>query len=370
MLEERQVHELAARHGDPLITSFYLDVDGRRYPRPTDYQPVVTQLCHAARLRAAELGAATAAAVDADLDRIRAWIDAGIDRATTRGVALFSCAGQGWLEVVPVPVPVRNHVSFEPRPNVAQLLAVVEHRRPILVVLVDRRQGRILQVEPGGVTELATVVDEPERAVDTDVELGSWEHRREEEARRHFRRVAAAALEQVRRRRAEHVVLGGPGDDVARLEGCLDRAVAERVAGTTTVPVTAGPAEIGAAVADTARELERRREEALVEELHERAPRHERAVMGLPAVMAALAEHRVGTLVVARDFRAAGARCPACGHVGVACCQCPECGTPSTEVDDIVDVAISQALAQDADVEFCEGTDLDFFGGIGALERF
>ena len=32
MFDERSVHELAARRGDPLMTSFYLDVDGRRYP--------------------------------------------------------------------------------------------------------------------------------------------------------------------------------------------------------------------------------------------------------------------------------------------------------------------------------------------------
>lgn len=370
MLEQRQVRALAARRGDPLITSFYLDVDGRRYPRPTDYQPMVTQLCHTARQRAAELGEPATAAVDADLDRIRAWIGGGIQRTATRGVALFSCAGQGWFEAVPVPVPVRDQVSIEPHPNVVQLLALLEHRRPVLVVLADRHQGRVLEVEPGSVAELADAVDEAERAVDTDVELGSWEHRKEEEARRHFRRVAALALEQVRDRHAEHVVLGGPVDGVAGLEACLDEAVAERVAGRITIPVTAAAGEVAAAVLDIASDLERRREQALVEELHERAPRHQRAVMGLPGVMAALAARRVGTLVVARGFRAPGARCPACGHVGVLACQCPECGTPSTEVDDIVDVAIGQALAQDADVELCEGTDLNFFGGIGALERF
>jgi len=253
---------------------------------------------------------------------------------------------------------------------VGQLLAILEHRRRDLVVLVDRRQGRLIRVELGVAVERPGVTDEPERQVDTDVELGSWEHRREEEARRHFRRVAALVLEEVRHWHPDHVILGGPGDDVAGLNACLDDAVTARVVGTVTLPIGNSTAQIAASIVDTIRDVERRREEALVQELHDRAPQQRKAVLGLPAVMAALAERRVRTLVVARDFHAVGARCPACGHLGVAACQCPECGTPSTEVDDIVEVAITQALAQDAGVEFCEGTDLDVSGGIGALERF
>ena len=85
--------------------------------------------------------------------------------------------------------------------------------------------------------------------------------------------------------------------------------------------------------------------------------------------MVALGERRVETLVITRGFEAIGARCPSCGHLGIAACHCPECGTPSVEVDDLVDVAVNRALAQSATVEFCD-VDLDLPGGIGALERF
>lgn len=370
MLDERQVHELAARHGDPLVTSFYLDVDGRRYPRPSDLEPNVSHLFRAARARAANLGELAVAAVEEDLDRIREWLDRGIDRTSTRGLAIFSCARQQFFEPLQLPVAVRDQVSIEPGANVNQLLAVLEHRQRTLVVLVDRRQGRLVHVEWGAADERPPVIDEPERQVDTDVELGSWEHRREEAARRHFRRVATAAVRDVRAWKPHHLILSGPVDDVAGLQACLQRPAADRVAATVSLPLTASPTEIAAAIADITADIERHREEDLVEQLHARAPRHDRAVLGLPGVMTALSERRVGTLVVARGFQAVGARCPACGHVGVATCQCPECGTPSTEVDDIVDVAIDRALAQDATVEFCEHTDLDFFGGIGALERF
>ena len=177
MIDERHVHELAGRRGDPLVTSFYLDIDGRRYPRRSDYEPHVTALCHAAGRRAAALGEDAAAAVRADLDQIRVWLAGGIDRGTTRGVAVFSCARQGWFEPLLLPVSVRDHVSVGREPDVAQLLALLEQHRRTLVVLADRRRGRILRIELGAIEERPGVVDEHERQVDTDVELGSWEHR-------------------------------------------------------------------------------------------------------------------------------------------------------------------------------------------------
>jgi len=370
VIDERHVHELAARRGDPLVTSLYLDVDGRRYPRSTDYESQFSALCRAAGRRAAAYGEEAAVAVDADLDVMRRWLAGGIDRTTTRGVALFSGAKQVWFEPLLLPVSVHNQISVEPEADVAQLLGVLEQRQRSLVVLADRRQGRVIRIELGAVEERPGVRDEPERQADTDVELGSWERRRDEEVRRHFRRVAAAVLEEMRGWDADCVILAGSADDTAALRSCLDHAVTERVIGNLSLPISTPASRVGVAALDITRDWEERRELRLVEELHERAPAGRKAVLGLPAVMAALAQGRVRTLVVARGFDRVGARCPACGHVGVAACQCPECGTPSIEADDIVEVAISQALAQDATVEFCDGTDLGAFGGIGALERY
>ena len=192
----------------------------------------------------------------------------------------------------------------------------------------------------------------------------------DEEIRRHFRRVAAAVLHELRQWDADDVVLAGSADDVAALEACLDQSVTERVVRTIRLPVTTPAKDVELATLEITRDLESRREHGLVEELYEGASRGRKAVLGLGSVMAALAQRRVGTLVIARGFAAVGARCPACGHVGVATCHCPECGTPSVQADDIADVAIEEALDQGATVELCNPDDLARVGGIGALERF
>ncbi len=370
MLDEQYVRELALRRGSGLVTSFYLDVDGRRYPRRSDYQPHAATLCHAARRRAAARGEEAVAGVDGDIDRIGRWLADGVDRTTTRGIALFCCTRDGWFEALPLPAEVRDQVTVAPEPDVAQLLAMLEHRRRTLVALTDRHEARLFRVELGVVEERPSVRDERERRVDTDVEVGGWARRRDEQARRHFRRVAAAIHEEVRHWQPNGVLLAAAPGDVSALRAHLDRAVAGLVIGSIPLAITASRVDVGVAALEIARDVEERREHDLVDALHHDAPNGGKAALGLAAVMAALAQGRVATLVVARDFEAVGARCPACGHVGVATCQCPECGTPSVEADDIVEVAIREALAQNAAVEFCTGTDLASLGGIGAVERF
>lgn len=370
MIHEGLVHELASHRGDPVITSFYLDVDGRRFPRPIDFQPHLNALAHAGAARAGRWGGDVGASVAADLARIREWLTGGFTRVTTRGVVLFSDSTQGWFEAIELPVAVRDQVTVAPEPDVGQLIEVLKHHPRTLVALVDRRQGRLLRLELGEIEEAGSVVDEPERQVDTDVEVGGWLRRHEEAARRHFRRASALLVTEVRAWQPEAVVLSGSADDMAALRACLDREVSGRVIGTMSLPVTATAHDIEVAALDITRDVEAGHERALVDELLERAPVRRKAALGLPAVMSALGERRVGTLVVARGFAPAGARCPACGHVGPAACQCPECGTPSVQADDVIEVAIGQALAQGATVEVCESADLADFGGIGALERF
>ncbi len=69
-------------------------------------------------------------------------------------------------------------------------------------------------------------------------------------------------------------------------------------------------------------------------------------------------------------FTTAGGRCPACGHVGLDVPRCPACGARNVLVDDVVEVAVEEAITQDADVEFSRAGELEDFGSIAALERY
>jgi len=86
VIAEPGLQQLAAHQGAPVVTSLYLDVDGRASPRRSDESVRLDNLCRVARRRADEVGTEARAAVDADLERIEAWL-ARFDRSSMRGVA-------------------------------------------------------------------------------------------------------------------------------------------------------------------------------------------------------------------------------------------------------------------------------------------
>ena len=124
------------------------------------------------------------------------------------------------------------------------------------------------------------------------------------------------------------------------------------------------------AVLTVAASAERRHDAEVVEELRQGTAGGHRGVVGLEETFAALARRTVETLVVSEGFSAPGALCPSCAWAGPALRLCPVCRATTDEVVDIVGLAVAEALAQDAGVEVCRGTELDRFGRIGALERW
>lgn len=371
MISEAAVRTLAARSGDPAVATIYLDVDGRHRPVRADYEAAFERLTDELRRRArARHDVRVAKDVDADIEAMRSWLGHGLDRTETRGVALFSNAARGYFEAVPLPRSVRDEAALGPAPRVTQVLALLDEHERFLVALVDRERLRLLRFELGEVEELPTLTDIVARTTDSPDKWGNWVNYTEEAFRAHFRRAADHVAATLARWPTHRLLLGGPDEAVAGLQGNLSAAVAAVVAGRVTVRVAASVMEIAEAALEVEESVERRHEAEAVEELRQRAAGGERAVVGLAATLAALQDGRVGTLLVSEGFSAPGAECPACGHVGVDTCQCPRCGTTNSEIDDVVESAVDMAVGQRATVEFCRGGELDRYGRIGALERY
>lgn len=369
VVDERAVRALAARQAQPVMTSFYLDVDGRRYPRPSDVATRATHLFHLARDAAEPYGKEVRHAVDGDLARISAWLDHGLDRSRMRGVAAFGDGGDGFFEAFGLPLSVRDQVVVAPRADVAQLCTHLATSESALLVAADRQRSRLLHLHDGGVEEVTALFDAVDRQVDTDLELGSFERRHEEQARHHFRRVADAVVRELRAQPARHVVLTGPPEAVAHVEGYLPKRVVGLVAGRLTVPVRAGTAELADAARDAVREARRQRQAAVVAALRDRAAERAAAVTGLVGTLAALAAGRVETLLVEEGFSARGGRCGDCGQLVAGFAHCPACGTVTEDVVNVVDAAVTDAFVHHVALELCDAGQLADLGHMGALER-
>lgn len=367
----QMVRRLSEHHGDPAVSSVYLDVDGADRPVAATYEGAFDQLAldlhHRARARG---DARILHSVDGDINRMRAWLAHGVDRTAVRGLALFGCSEQDYFEAVELPFAVRDEASIGACPRIRQLVELLDEPEPFLVALVDKQSLRLLEVDGHRIDEHPPLVAPAARAIDTTVELGTFQHHDEEAALVFARQAADAVEEAVRKRSVGQIVLGGPDEAVANLERFLHPMTQALVIGRAHVRVAARPEEIAAAARAVADGAERRREADLVEEVRQRAAGAHRGVVGLEATLDALSEHRVATLLVRDGYRVPGGVCPACGHVGPDIRQCAVCGTTNVEVDDVVELAIENAVAQGAAIEFCHNTELERFGSIAAIERY
>jgi peptide chain release factor subunit 1 len=363
------VRSLARQEGDPAVVSLYLDVDGRHHPRPSDYTSNLERLIRSARQMTEVRNPRTAKTLAADLARIADWSAQDFDRATTRGLAVFSASRQGLFEAFVLPESVRDQVAVGPSPDVAQLVMLLAARSPVLFVVVDHQSSRLLRLGSGAPEEVDGPTDQVERQVDTDVELGSFERRQKEHARRHLRRVAHAVTDELGRRPACYIVLGGTPGVVAQLEFFLPKSIMELVAGQIALPFRTSVRDLTSAADDVVGRARRQRQRDVATALRDRGAQGEAAVRGLTPTLEALATGRVETLVVEEGFAAPGVRCGNCRALAAGDGSCPVCGSEVTPVDNVVDAAVGDAFVHHVDLKFCERGDLGDVGGIGAFTR-
>lgn len=348
------------------VVSLYLDVDGRRFVRPKDYEVHLDSL---ARGAVEEHGPA----IEADVARIVGHVKGGLDRSRTRGVALFSCEAEGLWEVIELAVPVRNQVMVNDSPHIRQLEGVVDNNERFGVLLADKQRARMFVFELGLLVDKSEVFDQLPRHED---DRGDWDkdHVRDhsaDAALHHLKRAAQVAFEVFQEQGFDHLIVGAPDEISNELERVLHSYLKDRIAARISVPVNAPEAVICEAALAVEAEVERTKEATLVKRLRDAVGSGNGGLAGLEKVLAALAERRVEILLVSDGFEAPGWRCGACRGMAAVGPTCPVCASAMKRVDDVVEEAVEDALGQSCRVEVVVGNaDLDVLGRIGALLRF
>ena len=368
-INEDTVRELAAVSGGGApVVSCYLDVDGRRYPRRQDYEAQLENLLRRARSRANG-----ASSIAGDLTRIEEYVQAGLDRTDTRGLAMFSCQAQSFWRAIPLAVAVRNQVVVNQSPAVGQLELLLHTYERIGVLLVDRQQARFFVYELGTLVDRSEFLDELPRDYDHrgERERGDTHGHVDDLVDQHLRRASAAAFAAFQAQEYAHLLIGAPNEIGGAVEGYLHPYLVERLGGRIAVAVNAADDAVREAVLEAEDGLVRARETAVVERLRDGIGTGRRAVAGLEEVLKALVERRVELLVISEGYSEAGWRCPSCSHLAAIGRRCPLCGADMVEVPDVVEDALEEALLQSCRIEICVGNaDLDVLGRVGALLRY
>ncbi|MEW6059573.1 MAG: Vms1/Ankzf1 family peptidyl-tRNA hydrolase [Actinomycetota bacterium] len=353
------------------ITSLYLTVDGRRYPRKGDYEVRLGDLLRGARAQAEPLGRDALRSVESDLGAMARHVREEFERGGTRGLALFSSHDAGLWEEVRIPRPVRDRSVVAVAADLLPLEHVLETCRPVCTALVDYEKARLFVSEVGRIDEISDVWDE----VPGRHEQGGWAQMRmqrhvDDHRRKHLKNVADSLFRLWKRRPFDDLILAGPAEAHTDLERGLHAYLRQRVRARITLPIVASPEEVLRRSIEIEEEVEQEARRKRIEQLTKAAANGRRGVVGLEATLAALAEGRVADVLVSIDLAAAGARCPSCGRFAEREGECTGCGTRLEPVPDVVESAVAQALRQGCRVETVVDDGLSELGGIGGILRF
>jgi peptide chain release factor subunit 1 len=353
------------------VLSVFLNLDPTEFATPaaraTAITSVVTEASH--RVEDADgLAHDEREALKADVERVREALSASdIAGNGTRAVAVYACGPADLLEVVSLRRPVESGVVLERTPHVEPLVADADQER-WCVLLVNRRNARFFVGDGGGLEETDRVEDDVHRQHDQ----GGWSQANyarsvEKEKSDHLARVAEVAFSAHKVRGFDRLLVGAPEELVRELEHKLHPYLRERIAGRLHLDVdNSSTDDVRAAAREAMEDWNRRREREALDRLTEGVGRGGRGAAGLSAVLPALNEGRVETLLVAEGFRAVGWRDAETGILHA------ERDDPDLEeCADIVEPAIEKAIEQSARVVFVRHhDDLGPLGGIGAVLRY
>jgi peptide chain release factor subunit 1 len=367
MLTQEDIDRLARFDGGGArVLSTYLDLDPARQVKRS-YHIAFEDLVHERRER---LDEPTRAELTREAAETDAWLQGHPPQG--RGFALFSCAPRDFWQAYFLPVRVSDHLAFEPRPDVAPLLDVLDEYERYAVALVDLEKARLFSVFLGAIEEIEAFQDFVPRKHDQG---GSVQGHRAAHVHWHFKRVVQHLAELLRRRQLDRLVLAGPEEATSEMRGLLPRALARRLVGVIAAETSAGAGEILEKTLEVERGVEREHEERLLDELFERVGARGRAACGVASTLEALWKGAVRTLVVAERVQAPGSECPNCarlepGSVAV----CPACGAAMKPVHDLFHAAVRRALLQAGSVETMHDEAdrrlRERCGGLGALLRY
>jgi peptide chain release factor subunit 1 len=375
---ERLRRLAATRPAQAKVLSLFLNLDPREFAtaaaRGTEVRSVIDRAARLVR-EDESLTHGERASLRADLERVQAELgNSGLDAKGAHGLAVFASSAAGLFEVLKLSEPVDHEPVIADSPFVEPLSAIGAPER-WCVVLVNRRTARLLCGSGGDLDEIELIEDDLRRRHDQGGRSqANYQRSIDKDAATHVRRTAEVVFARLKAAPPVGILVGAPQELAGDFEAQLHPYLRERLAGRLDIDVeNTSPEEVRRAALPRIEQAARAAQDAALERLAEAyggGPGH--AASGLEAVLTAVHEQRVETLLVDAGFRAPGVVCPVCGWLGLPeALTCPADGTATTPRPDIVEAAVERTLTQAAHVHVLrDRPELASHGHIAAILRF
>ena len=286
-------------------------------------------------------------------------------------------AGPVWFRELNV--PVETEVRWTRAPFVQRIIEALDEFESYAVVVTDRSHSRIFTVKLGTIEKEAeihafgAVRHMKTSGMDHLLSQSHIQRKADEHLLSHFKRVIEVLEHVAKFKPFNRLILGGSSQATSELFRLLPKSLLRRVVGSCVIAGNASTKEILEATMAIEKRAERAQETKKAEMLVTSAAKGIKAVINLPETLDALNKKRVRELIYSQGFAASGGVCEACGVIfsGDAV-MCELCNAPLRLTDDLLEVAVSTALAEGATIEQLRGDAAAVLwsaGGIGAFLR-
>jgi len=298
-----------------------------------------------------------------------------------RGIAIFSCKGDGVFRTISLGVPVRDQVFTGDHFSIKPLADVFDVYGSYGVILVDRQGARAFYFHLGELVEqegvLGTLVKHTKQGGSSTITgqrggTAGQTHYEDEVVDRNMKEIANFAAKFFEDKHVRRILIGGTDDNVAQFKAQLPKTWQSLIIGTFPMSMTATHADVLARAMQIGKEAETMRDLKMVQSIISQAGKGTGAEIGLEKTLQAVSQSRVQTLVVTEGFRQSAHRCTGCGRLTLHTNpKCKDCGSPIIAVDDGVELAVNAVMRSGGDVEIVPvNADFSKAGSIGAFLRY
>ncbi len=297
--------------------------------------------------------------------------------AESRGAAVFSRSGtQEFFLDLEFRVPLPSWIAVNSTPNIYHLVELKDTYDRYVLVLVNGRGTRILEVHLGSVTETVWA-KQPELRERAGRGWGRehYQSHRPDQNHQFANEVVRFVDEVMSTRDYGHLILAGTPRMTALIREALPKRLISKMIDVVPASINDRTSAVVAATLASFVEDEQQESLAAVEKLQDRICSHGLAVVGSLASLQALKARQVDMLVMATEYKPDLAwACTGCGVVKVQHPElpaCPNCGCRGSRELDLKEELARQAELAGCGVEIVHDSEtLMRLGGVGCLLRF
>jgi peptide chain release factor subunit 1 len=325
---------------------------------------------HQEQIDKLDLRHATRDALRRDWEQVHELALRTVGEQSTRSLACFVASESGYGRALRLPWPLRNRAFFEDRFVVWPLRQVLDQADRYGIILTDKHDARLFLFFMEKLEEVFDVVDAiPGRLHFPDpLRESHYMHKHVEHFHHHFDKVSEVGLRLFQREPFEHLIIGGLWEALPQFESHLHCYLRDRIVARWEIDVHAPTPQIQQrARQEEAKVLERQARD-IWQKIQDYRP--QRGALGPEETFAALWQRRVQALLEESGASRQGFRCSVCGRLHLNGGACVECGGKMTDVPDVMEEAVHEAIEQSAQVRFWKNPVLREVQSIAALKRY